>query len=60
MISISGIDLTVKTNSLVKVVKGINLYTEDGVLLIEPEISLDFKNIPNKYHELVINILKNI
>ena len=61
MIYIDNSDrLTVPTTTIVKVIKGINILTEDGNLLIEPEISLDFKNIPSKYHQLILQIINKI
>ena len=61
MISIEDFEgLTVETTSIVKKIKGINIATEEGLLLIEPEITLDFKNIPAKYHELCLRILQNL
>lgn len=61
MISIEDFEgLTVEATTVVKKIKGINIATEDGLLLIEPEITLDFKDIPSKYHELCLRILQNI
>jgi len=61
MISIEDFEgLTVEATTVVKKIKGINIATEDGLLLIEPEITLDFKDIPSKYHELCLCILQNI
>ena len=60
MISTNSEGLTVETTSIVKKIKGINIATEEGMLLIEPEITLDFKDIPEKYHELCLRILQNI
>ena len=56
-ISIGSDSLYVSTSTIVKLNEYLTLITEDGNVDIKVDISADFKDIPLKYHEVILNML---
>lgn len=50
-------NISVKTSTVVKLREELVLQTFDGPVMLEVEIVADLKEIPEKYHEVFLNIL---
>lgn len=49
--------ISVKTSNLVKLKELFMAHTQDGPIELEVEIVADFSTIPEKYHEVFLNVL---
>lgn len=49
--------LNVKTSTIVKLNEHFVVLTEEGPIDLTVDISADFMNIPEKYHEVFLNVL---
>lgn len=49
--------ISVKTSNLVKLKEFFMVYSENGPIELEIDISADFSTIPEKYHEIFLNVL---
>ena len=49
--------ISVKQSTVVTLEEDFQLLTEDGVIVIKATIECDFQEIPQKYHEVALNIL---
>jgi hypothetical protein len=49
--------VNVKTSTVVKLNEYFTVYTEEGTFDLTAEITADFANIPEQYHEVFLNIL---
>lgn len=49
--------VSIKTSNIVKLFEVVSLLTEEGPIDLKINISADFNEIPEKYHEVFINIL---
>lgn len=56
-INIGSDYLNVKTSTIVKLNEEFVVMTEDGPIELIVEISADFVKIPEKYHEIFLNVL---
>jgi hypothetical protein len=51
--------LTMKSSQIVSLREQFVVYSEDGPIYLNAEISADFSTIPSKYHEIFFNILSS-
>jgi len=49
--------ISVKASKIVKLENYFELLTEEGNINIKVDIMADFENIPERYHEVVLNML---
>lgn len=49
--------IKVKSSSIVKLNEEFNVFTQDGPIALDVEITADFNTIPEKYHEVFLNVL---
>jgi hypothetical protein len=57
-ISIGGPDVfSVKASTIVKLNEYFSVTTLDGVIDLKVDITADFNEIPEKYHEIFLNVL---
>lgn len=56
-VNVSGISVNVKTTKLVKLYEVFTVITEDGPVDLRVDVSADFNEIPEKYHEIFLNVL---
>lgn len=49
--------VNIKTSTLVKLYEGFTVQTLEGPISLEVEIQADFATIPEKYHEVFLNVL---
>ena len=56
-ISFDTENFTVKTSTVVKLKEYFTLVTESGPIDFKVDITADFDQIPEKYHEVMINML---
>jgi hypothetical protein len=49
--------ISVKSSTIVKLNEQFSVYTMDGPIDFRTEIVCDFANIPEKYHEVCLNVL---
>lgn len=49
--------IVIKASTVVKMNEYFTLTTEEGPIDLIVEISADFKNVPEKYHEVMVNML---
>jgi hypothetical protein len=47
----------IKTSTVVKLKEHLSATTTDGVIDLEINITADFNNIPEKYHEIFLNMM---
>lgn len=53
-----GIDsVNVKTSTVVKLYEHLSVFTEEGPIDLKVEIVGDLENIPEKYHEVFMNVM---
>ena len=53
----NGDFINLKTSQIVKLTENFTIYSEDGPITINVEVSSDFAKIPEKYHEIFFNVL---
>lgn len=56
-VNASGITVNVKTTKLVNLYEVFTVITEDGPVDLRVSVSADFNEIPEKYHEIFLNVL---
>ena len=49
--------IKIKSNSYVRLNEELYVFSEDGPITLDVEISADFNTIPEKYHEIFLNVL---
>ena len=55
----NGDFINLKTSQIVKLSESFTIYSEDGPITINVEVSSDFAKIPEKYHEICFNVLSS-
>ena len=55
----NGDFINLKTSQIVKLTENFTIYSEDGPITINVEVSSDFAKIPEKYHEIFFNVLSS-
>ena len=51
--------MNLKTSQIVRLNENFTIYSEEGPVTIRVDISSDFANIPEKYHEICFNVLSS-
>jgi hypothetical protein len=49
--------VNIKSSSIVKLNEEFTVYSEEGPFTLDVEITADFNNIPERYHEVFLNVL---
>ena len=49
--------INVQQASIVKLKESFNIYTDNGPINLDTEITADFNKVPEEYHELFMNVL---
>ena len=49
--------INIKTSTIVKLNEEFLIYTDDGPISLKVDINADFVDVPEKYHEVFLNIL---
>ncbi len=49
--------INIKSSSIVKLNEEFTVYSEEGPFTLDVEITADFNNIPERYHEVFLNVL---
>lgn len=56
-INIGSDYFNVKSSTIVQMNEEFVVYSEDGPVVLRTIITADFENIPQKYHEIFVNVL---
>lgn len=57
LVNTSMVSVNVKTTTTVKLNEVFTVVSEDGPIDLRVEISADFNEIPEKYHEIFLNVI---
>jgi hypothetical protein len=55
----NGNYISLKTSNLVRVQEQFVIYTEDGPITLNVDVTADFATIDKKYHEIFFNVLSS-
>jgi hypothetical protein len=55
----NGNYITLQTSSLVRLQEQFIIYTEDGPITLNVDVTADFAKIDKKYHEIFFNVLSS-
>lgn len=55
----NGDFMNIKSSQLVKLKENFVVYTESGPITLNVDISADFADVPQKYHEIFFNVLSS-
>lgn len=55
----NGDFINMKSSQIVKLKEQFTIYTPDGPITLNAEVTTDFAEIPKKYHEVFFNVLSS-
>lgn len=55
----NGDFINMKSSQIVKLKEQFTIYTPDGPITLNVDVSADFAEIPEKYHEIFFNVLSS-